>query len=182
VTLAKGDILLGPPELAARAAVDEGWFLDEEDTRMFGFGRGGSGKMRATEFLRDTLLAQGGDDFEMVGIYLGTKPVGMLWVKTYPEVMRSVKIHPFIAKDQRGNGVFSEAMATAIDSAFSSGVYRIEMEPFRINKPIIGALRKMGFKQEGIKRSAYWMDNNDYDTVMLRMLRREWTKLREKEN
>ena len=170
-------IQLGPPEMAARAAVDQGWFHDEEDVRLMGFGRGYGGMQRATEALGDLLEPDPESDVQMFGIYEDASPVGFMWVKSYPDVHRAVQVHTFVSKDRRGNGVFTGAFSKLMDLVFASGIYRIEAEPLRVNKAVINALRSMGFKQEGIKRSSFWMDNNDYDTVLLRMLRREWKRI-----
>ena len=81
----------------------------------------------------------------------------------------------------RGKWAFHIAGTEIIDKLFHEGVYRIEVEPLRINKRVVKLLRHYGFTQEGIKKSAFWMDGNDYDIVMMRLLKREWNR-KKKEN
>jgi len=168
-------VQLGPPEAVARAAVDGEWFANSDDTRMTGYGKGMVGRVKATEGLRDALARQG-SHFKVLGVYQDGLPVGLFWVEYKGDVRKAVKLHCFIGPKARGKGAFYVAGAGLLDLFFSQGIYRIEAEPLRINKRMIQLLRHYGFKQEGIKRSAYWMDGNDYDTVMMRLLKREWKK------
>ena len=174
------NVELGPPEHAARAAVDNGWFSHSEDTRLTGYGKGMAGQLLATEHLMGALDQQG-DNSRVVGVYQNGLPVGMFWLEYLGEKRKSVTLHCFICQEARGKWAFHVAGVELIDRLFKEGVYRIEVEPLKINKRIVKLLRHYGFKQEGIKRSAFWMDGNDYDTVMMRLLRREWKK-RKKEN
>ena len=171
----KGDVLLGPPELAARAAVDEGWFDDENHNRLMGHGKGELGHMKAAEHLADALQSND-PSVRLMGIYCGTDPVGLFWVEYKGAAKRTAEIHATLSSKPGVRRAFHCAGIDIINRLFSNGVYRIEAEPLRINRAMVKLLRHYGFKQEGIKRSAFWMDNNDYDTVLLRMLRREWTR------
>ena len=171
---------LGPPENAARAAVDKGWFTDGEETRLTGYGRGAAGRLLATEHLMEMLERQNGTS-RVIGVYQDGIPVGLFWLEYQGEKRKSVGLHCFICKEARGKWAFHAAGVDLIDRLFKEGVYRIEVEPLKINKRIVKLLRHYGFKQEGIKRSSFWMDGNDYDTVMMRLLKREWKK-RKKEN
>lgn len=168
-------VQLGPPEPAVLAALDEGWNTDETCNRMQGYGKGASGQWGATHDLGECL---GSDDpnLKMVGIYRDDKPVGLFWVVYEGDKKRTVQLHINISPKARGQWVFEHAGRELMAKLFDNGVYRVEVEPLRINKRMVKLLRHYGFKQEGIKRSAFWMDNNDYDTVLLRMLRREWKR------
>jgi RimJ/RimL family protein N-acetyltransferase len=171
----KSDVLLGPPELAARAAVDEGWFDDQRDNRLMGHGKGELGHMKAAEHLRDA-LANNDPSVRLLGIYSGTSPMGLFWIVYKGDNKRTAEIHATLPHKTGRDRVVHGAFVKVMDQLFSNGVYRVEVEPLRINRSMVKLLRHYGFKQEGIKRSAFWMDNNDYDTVLLRMLRREWTR------
>ena len=160
--------------------MDKGWFADSDDTRLTGYGKGEVGRLLATKHLRQALESQSGNS-RVIGVYQDGIPAGMFWVEYLGEKKKTVTIHCFICPTARGKWAFHVAGSELVNKLFSEGVYRIEVEPLKINKKIIKLLRHYGFTQEGIKRSSFWMDGNDYDTVMMRLLKREWKK-RKKEN
>lgn len=173
-------VQLGAPEAAARAAVDKGWFKSgNDDMRLMGFGRGQLGQYMATESLHRALKSND-PNFRALGVYLDGLPVGMFWLEYKGDRKRAVEMHCFVAPEARGKWAFHYAGVELLNELFDNGIYRVEVEPLRINKRLIKLLRHYGFKQEGIRRSAFWMDGNDYDTVMLRMLKREWAKIQKK--
>jgi len=166
------NIALGAPEAAARTCVDERWV---DDARLLGFGRGETGLERAAEGL---LLALGAHtpNFKLLGVYGDGTPVGLIWVEYLGDVTKTAKLHILMAPKVRGKGAFQKAGRLILDTLFGGGIYRIEAEPLKINKRCIKLLRHYGFKQEAVKRSSLWMDGNDYDQVLLRLLRREYKK------
>ena len=172
---AKRDIWIGPPEIAARGPIDEGWFEDEHLNRLMGHGKGEVGCTKAVEHLADALKLDS-PYHKLLGIYCGTEPVGLFWVEYKGDSKKTAEIHLTASHKPAMRRAFVKAGTELLNRLFSNGVYRVEVEPLRINRQMIKLLRHGGFKQEGIKRSAFWMDNNDYDTVLLRMLRREWTR------
>ena len=171
----KSDVFLGPPELAAKACVDEGWYDDTDANRMMGYGKGNVGCTKAIVALADG-LENTDPSLKILGIYRGTEPMGLMFVVYKGDDKRTAEIHVTFSQKVGVKRALHCAFVDTINKLFSNGVYRIEAEPHRINRPMVKTLRHYGFKQEGIKRSAFWMDNNDYDTVLLRMLRREWTR------
>ena len=171
----KAEVLLGPPQVAARAAVEEGWYEDSSHNRIMGYGKGEVGCTRAIEHLAEGIESVD-PNLKVLGVYDGIKPMGLMWLVYKGDPKRTAEIHATFSQKPGVNRCMLEAFEKLLSNLFSNGVYRVEAEPLRINKDMIQFLRHYGFKQEGIKRSAYWMDNNDYDTVLLRMLRREWTR------
>jgi len=172
---AEHSVQLGPPEPAARAAIKDGWYSDDQCNRLLGYGKGTHGKTEAADNMA-TCLSSDDPNLKMLGVYRDGAPVGLFWVVYEGDKKRTAQIHVNIAPGARGSYVFQRAGTALMNLLFSNGVYRVEAEPLRINKRMVKLLRHYGFKQEGIKRSAFWMDNNDYDTVLLRMLRREWKR------
>jgi hypothetical protein len=144
--------------------------------RLMGFGKGEGGCVKATEGLSDALKMNDGENFRLIGVYRGSEPMGLFWVYYLGDETRTAKIHVTASNKPGMKQAFHKAGLNVINQLFENGVYRVEAEPLRINKRMVGLLRHYGFKQEGIKRSAFWMNNNDYDTVLLRMLRREWKR------
>ena len=168
-------VQLGPAAPACVAALDEGWYKDDTCNRLLGYGKGTHGQTEAAAELGNALESND-PNLKMLGVYQDGKPVGLFWVTYEGDKKRTAQIHVTLAPDARGQWVFHHAGTELLNRLFANGVYRVEAEPLRINKRMVKLLRHYGFKQEGIKRSAFWMDNNDYDTVLLRMLRREWKR------
>ena len=173
-------VQLGPCEAAIRTAVDKDWFSREDDRRLTGYGKGEMGQLKATQHLLEALSVQD-SEHKVVGIYQDGLPVGLFWLEYLGDQRKAVTMHCFICPESRGKWAFHLAGTELLEKLFAEGVYRVEVEPLRINKRLVKLLRHYGFKQEGIKRSSYWMDGNDYDTVMMRLLKREWKK-KKKEN
>lgn len=65
-------------------------------------------------------------------------------------------------------------MSQWLGMAFRDGVYRVEAEVLSINKPAVRVLQHFGFHRESRLTSAWSMDNNEYDLIMLRLLRKDW--------
>lgn len=172
-------VQLGPPEPIAAKAAEDHWFSHEDDTRLLGFGKGRAGYLLALENLDNgvngKLLGA-----RMLGVYSGGEPAGFLYIEHKDPASKTAQIRPYIAPEFRGKSVFHDAFTESLDKLFSNGIYRVVMEPLKINRRLITLLRtKYGFKQEGIHRSTLWMDGNPYDTVTLRLLRREWKQLQQ---
>jgi RimJ/RimL family protein N-acetyltransferase len=163
-------VQVGSPERAAQVCIEERWL---EDPKMLGFGAGMPGELVATEALMGALNMNGPLN-QLLGIYDGAIPCGLVWVQYLGDAKKTATGHILISPKYRGRFIFEKSLSMLIDKLFKGGVYRIELEPLKINKRVIKLLRHYGFKQEGIKKSSFWMDDNCYDQVTLRMLRKDW--------
>ena len=168
--------LLGPPEPVAAKAAEEHWFNHEDDTRMLGFGKGRAGYLQAIESLGDGIRGKF-PGTRVLGVYHGGDPAGFLWITSKHASSKTAELHAYIKPESRGKWAFHGAFTEVLGKLFGNGIYRVTLEPLKINRKFITLLRtKYGFKQEGIHRSSLWMDGNPYDTVTLRLLKREWNK------
>ena len=157
------DISIGPITTPLRqAAVDNGWFDDEEDNRMMGFGSGEVGKTAAREgFL--SLLGDSVNDCFLVGAYQAGEPVGFFVVQQFSPS------HKF--------NVFRTAMVRLLALLVENGTYRVESEIFSFNKGGLSSFLSLGFKREGYKRASYWVDGNPMTQVLTRMLRKDFKSM-----
>ena len=170
------NVLLGPPEPVLAKAAKEHWFAGGEDTRLMGYGKGDLGRLKALEDMADKVGSQS-SEFKTVGVYQDGEPVGIFMIQM--KGTKTAELHCYIAPGARGKWAFHVAGIEILEKLFANGVYRVECKPLRINKRLISLLRrKYGFKQEGIRRSSWWMDGNDFDTVTLSLLKREWKKMK----
>ncbi len=161
------------PELVD-AVVEGGWFEDEATNRLEGFGLGLDGIENAYETFQGAVQGR----VTITGIYRRGVPVGFIaWLPRDADGKR-VSVHMHLAPEAQGYGVGSAALSRWLGVAFRDGVYRVESEVLHINKPAVRALEHIGFHREGRLTSALWMDDNPYDLILLRLLRKDW-KFRE---
>ena len=153
-------------------AVESQWFDNEEDNRLLGFGKGITGTVESRRRFQNFI--EGSDTFIPQGIYLHGKPVGICGVNVDSNKHKTGTITIYVPPKNRHYKVSTTSILALCDTFFNSGGYRLEVQVLRINKLAIDFFRKYGFTQESIKKSSHWMDNNVYDEVILRMLRKDW--------
>lgn len=79
----------------------------------------------------------------------------------------------------RRHGYATEAAAALIDHMVDVvGVHRIEASTHPDNARSIGVLERLGFTAEGVKREAFWLDDEVSDDAMFGLLAREWVARR----
>jgi RimJ/RimL family protein N-acetyltransferase len=72
-----------------------------------------------------------------------------------------------------------EALFLALNYAFGMiNLHRIELDVFRDNLIAQGLYEKIGFKREGIKRSAYYYEYSYRDLVIMSILKDEFEEIR----
>ena len=75
----------------------------------------------------------------------------------------------------RRKGYATEAAAALIDHLVAvHGVHRIEASTHPENIRSIRVLERLGFQHEGVKREAYWVEDEVSDDAMFGLLAREW--------
>lgn len=175
------DVVLSPVNTELRNAVaDDGWFKNEETNWVLGFGRGLIGTALFTEAFKG-FIKKDGEKFSLQGIYRGDTPIGFCCITFLPGETRTAEILMFLAPEYRGKfGLAATAMTKVLHQVFSNkSVFRVQIDLLSINKKAISFLRKFGFTQEGIRKSAFWMGVNGFNIVTLRILRPEWRRLEE---
>lgn len=170
------DVYLYPPDTdLLNRCVDEGWFDDDPSNWQGGYGRGLAGKVAFRADFLDSLHLPD-DKVKVVGVYRGAAPCGFVTISPLSEQHKTVAIRMYLHRAYRGLGIAPTALFKLLKSIFAAGAYRVEIELLRLNKSAIKWLKHSGFTQEGIRRGAHWMDNNVFDTVVMRMLRFEFDK------
>lgn len=78
-------------------------------------------------------------------------------------------------KKYHGKGYGTEAMGLLVDYGFTTlNLNRIELEAHSFNSRALKSYTKVGFKKEGIRRCAVYMNGEYHDSIMLSILRDEW--------
>jgi ribosomal-protein-alanine N-acetyltransferase len=91
---------------------------------------------------------------------------------------RSMEIGYDLHPDYWRQGIMTEAVKTMLDFAYGEAFFyhlnRIQALTYVNNAASIGLLKKLGFKEEGIRREAgYWKDQY-HDLKSFSLLRHEW--------
>ena len=105
-----------------------------------------------------------------------SKVVGSFGVHDIDFYRRSCEISYAVSPDFWGKGVFNESLTLALDFLINkSDFYRIIATTSSDNNRSIGALKKVGFKEEGILRNFYLKDNGvRYNATALSLLSSEY--------
>lgn len=175
------DVVLAPVTPGLKNAVTkESWLHDSESNWKLGFGRGVVGVDVFVQTFREYVDNED-DNFGLLGIYYKRQPVGFA---AFTVIDRAADLFFYIAPEYRNTfGVASTALYWCLEGIFNyNNITRVQIELLSINKEAISFLRKFGFKQEGIKKSAYWMGVNSFNIVMLAMLKHEFNWLKEEQN
>jgi ribosomal-protein-alanine N-acetyltransferase len=76
----------------------------------------------------------------------------------------------------------TEALTAAIDFAFGANFFvnlnRIEALTFTHSDASIALLRKLKFREEGIRREYFYLKQRFHDIVSLSLLRKDWEENR----
>lgn len=82
-----------------------------------------------------------------------------------------------IAPSARGRGLAPPMLKLVVDEAFALPDFeRVELNVYRFNEPAIRAYASLGFAKEGVRRSSTRVGDERWDTVIMAMLRPEWTE------
>ena len=171
------DISIGPITTPLRqTAVDDGWFDDEEDNRMMGFGSGEVGKTARRESFAGLLADDTGTWFP-VGIYRAGEPVGYFAVRHYSPHHKTAGVHVYVSPKNRKFNVGRTAALRLLDLLFENGTYRVESDVLSYNKRGLSSFLSLGFKREGYKRASYWVDGNPMTQVLIRILKKDFKSM-----
>ncbi len=82
-------------------------------------------------------------------------------------------------KEYHSKGYGTEAMKLLVDYGFNTlNLNRIQLETFSFNKRALKSYQKVGFKEEGTRRQAIYVNGEYYDAIMLGILKNEWQKIK----
>jgi ribosomal-protein-alanine N-acetyltransferase len=95
-------------------------------------------------------------------------------------LFRSIEIGYDLHLDHWQQGIMSEALAAMLDHCFGRRftfrLNRVEALTDLENRASIGLLKKLGFREEGIRRQAVYWKGEFHDVRSFSLLRRDWTR------
>ena len=170
-------VLAPPTDALRRAIIEGGWLDDYAANRARGLPNGDEGRLEARVKLLESL------NKNLVGIYHGDVPVGMLTVESGAPETRTVSVWLYIDPKHRGSEMSEEAMDEFLNYAFNStDTYRVECKLLQVKGGLRRAsdfLRSVGFTQESITKAAVWVDGQPLSLHTFRILRVDWAKQKE---
>lgn len=103
------------------------------------------------------------------------RPIGTCGFHKWDQAHQRAEIGYDLAADCWGQGFMTEVLRAVIRNGFERmNLNRIDAIVYAGNPRSIGVLQKMGFKQEGILREYYYLNETFYDHLFLGLLRRDW--------
>ena len=103
--------------------------------------------------------------------------VGTCTLTRFSAIHRRSEIGFALRRIQWGKGLGSEAVGALIEFAFDTvSLHRIEADVDPRNDRSLRLLERFGFRREGLLRERYYVDGERQDTLMLGLLRSDWTK------
>ncbi|MFX1481167.1 MAG: GNAT family N-acetyltransferase [Promethearchaeota archaeon] len=80
-------------------------------------------------------------------------------------------------KENQGKGYGTDAMELLVRYGFNTlNLHRIELETFQFNLRAFKSYKKVGFKEEGIRRKAIYVNGKYHDVYILGLLKDEWVE------
>lgn len=85
----------------------------------------------------------------------------------YRKNQHAGKIEIFIRPEFRNQGIGRQLVEKLFSWAKKNKVRKIELEVWSNNRPAITFYKKLGFKQEGIRKKAYCLKNRHTDGILM---------------
>lgn len=80
-----------------------------------------------------------------------------------------------VAPHARGRGLAAPMLSLLLDQAFARPeIERVELNVYAWNTPAIRCYERLGFRAEGVRRSATRVAGERWDTTIMGLLRPEW--------
>jgi len=108
------------------------------------------------------------------------KPAGIAGLEAVNYVQGNAILPAFTGKEFRGKGLATAMVVQLLDLAFNKlRLHRLTTYYRDDNVPTQHALSKVGFKEEGRYREAWFANGSRRDTVIVGLLASEWAKTRD---
>jgi len=133
-------------------------------------------QIKSVENWLESVRKQNGTKRVVYGIFLENDPVGIVSLHDIDYVNSNAKFAIYLSDPKNNNkGIGFKATSILLDFAFNAmGLQRIELEVLASNKNGIHLYKKIGFEDEGIKRSSYFFDGRYVDVHIMSILKNEF--------
>ena len=106
----------------------------------------------------------------------GTIPVGVCGLTSHDRNNRIAELSIYIDPSKQKRGFSTPAFKTLMNHGFKNlNLHSIWCECFTGN-PVISVVKKVGFKQDGVSREAYFKEGKYIDAELFSILETEWNQ------
>ncbi len=161
------------------AAVCAPWFNDEEVNRYLLVGRRPNTVENSRQFLARAMTSKRDIVFAIIERETG-RHIGNTGLHRIDPIFRSAGFGIVIGvRDCWGRGYGTEATQLVTDYAFARlNLNRVELEVAAENPRARRIYERIGYRVEGTRRDAFYVEGRYLDAVIMAILRREWEALR----
>lgn len=131
---------------------------------------------QATAWWNRIMEGWGRDGFYFTVCELGDdRFIGIAWLKGLNLMHGNAELAIFMDREHIGTGFGADAQRALLEFAFRSvGLARVYLTAFAGNARAIRSYEKLGFRHEGVMRSAWRGARGLEDGVLMAILREEW--------
>ena len=131
---------------------------------------------RTSEFIREAIKQEAEDDGFQVALVVDGRIAGVLGYHEIERKNRITTIGYWLAAEHQGGGLMTAAVACLTGHAFDEWrLNRVEIGVGPDNPRSRAIPERLGYREEGVLRSAERFDENDYrDLVLYAILASEW--------
>ena len=129
----------------------------------------------AKDFIEQSIAGRADRKALGFGIFRGSRFIGSIGFVYFDWLARKSEIGYWIAQDEEGKGIITEASRTLIRFAFAElGLNRIEIRCSAANDRSSAIPKRLGFKKEGHLRQAEFRSGGLHDYEIYGLLAAEW--------
>ncbi len=104
--------------------------------------------------------------------------LGCVYLLNIDNINLSADLHIMIGEScNRGKGIGTYAVTSVVEHAFYNlNLHRIQLEVLEYNSVARTLYKKIGFKEEGIKRKAVYKNGEYFDELIMALLREDYCR------
>lgn len=126
---------------------------------------------------RDILrsIEENKDLYLIIILKVSDKPIGYIRINWMDETGCFAWLRYGLG-EEREKGYAKEALKAVLKKLFALNLHRVDAEVFEFNEPSLKLLKALGFKEEGIRRDAYYNKDRYFDVIVLGLLEKDITR------
>jgi ribosomal-protein-serine acetyltransferase len=131
----------------------------------------------AEKFLRRGLSSYVEDGLPWVGIWYEGKMVGGVLFFPVEKRILATEVGYWLGEGSTGRGLVTRAVSAMLDYAFGTlRLHRVALQAEVSNEKSVAVARRLGFTEEGIRRSASVNQGQYVDMLAFSLLSEEWAR------
>jgi ribosomal-protein-serine acetyltransferase len=126
-------------------------------------------------FLRGAMAQYGDNEGFQAGIWVGDALAGVIGQHHVDWRNRTTSLGYYLGAAYQGRGLMTRACQLVVTHCFRElGLHRVEIRVEPRNERSRAIPERLGFRQEGVLREAFWLYDRYVDVVVYGLLAEEW--------